>query len=133
MLKKWNIVAIVSKGGGEESANVANFQIYCTKVNFPPAQLLSLHLFLQTIVQFSDPKLSHFKAAARVFFRVNQTKPVVAFSHVNLKKCCSWKKNLHEVMVCCFGACTGIHEWFTLLSNSENYDNFCPQLNDEFI
>ena len=106
MLKKWNIVAIVSKGGGEESANVANFQIYCTKVNFPPAQLLSLHLFLQTIVQFSDPKLSHFKAAVRVFFRVNQTKPVVAFSHVNLKKCCSWKKNLHEVMVCCFGACT---------------------------
>ena len=78
-----HIVAIVSKGGGEESANVANFQIYCTKVNFPPAQLLSLHLFLQTIVQFSDPKLSHFKAAARVFFRVNQTKPVVAFSHVN--------------------------------------------------
>ena len=36
-------------------------------------------------------------------------------------------------MVCCFGACTGIHEWFTLLSNSENDDNFCPQLNDEFI
>ena len=117
MLKNWNTVAIVSKGGGEESANVANFQIYCTKVNFPPAQLLSLHLFLQTLVQFSDPKLSHFKAAARVFFRVNQTKPVVAFSHVNSQEMLFVEKK------------TSMKLWYVVLVLVQVYMNgllFCP-------